>query len=111
MAKPLFVSSFIGAQNSLWTQKNADIMNQILFLDEIHLLSSGSLGLRDPLVEVTVPNTLTFACILCMKLVKQVIFSYTRLTADLMAQTFSPRLLQLLMSSLTFAVVLWVIDP
>jgi len=44
MAKPLFVSSssFVRAQNSLWTQKNADIMNQILFLDEIHLLSSGS---------------------------------------------------------------------
>jgi hypothetical protein len=40
MSKPLFVSSFIRAQNVSWTQKNADIMNQILFLDEVHLLSS-----------------------------------------------------------------------
>jgi hypothetical protein len=40
MSKPLFVSSFVRAQNASWTQKNADITNQILFLDEVHLLSS-----------------------------------------------------------------------
>jgi len=40
MSKPLFVSSFVQAQNASWTQKNACIMNQILFLDEAHLLSS-----------------------------------------------------------------------
>jgi hypothetical protein len=40
MSKPLFVSSFVRAQNASWTQKNALIMNQVLLLDEIHLLSS-----------------------------------------------------------------------
>jgi hypothetical protein len=40
MSKPLFVSTFVRAQNSSWTQKNANIMNQILFLEEVHSLTS-----------------------------------------------------------------------
>ena len=40
MSKPLFVSTFVRAQNASWTQKTACIMNQILFLDEVYSLSS-----------------------------------------------------------------------
>ncbi len=39
MPKPLFLSTFVRAQNESWTQKNACIMYQILFLVEVHLLS------------------------------------------------------------------------
>jgi pterin-4a-carbinolamine dehydratase len=39
MPKPLFLSSFVRAQNASWTPRNACIINQILFLDELHLLS------------------------------------------------------------------------
>jgi hypothetical protein len=39
MPKPLFLSSFVRAQNASWTPRNACIINQILFLDEVHLLS------------------------------------------------------------------------
>jgi hypothetical protein len=42
MTKPLFVSSFVRAQNATWSQKNAEIMNQILFLEEAHSFSSDS---------------------------------------------------------------------
>ena len=42
MAKPLFISSFVRAQNATWSQKNAEIMNQILFLEEAHSFSSDS---------------------------------------------------------------------
>jgi hypothetical protein len=38
--KPLFISSFVRAQNASWTQTNAYIMNQIFFLEDIHLFSS-----------------------------------------------------------------------
>jgi hypothetical protein len=42
MAKPLIISSFVRAQNAMRSQKNAEIVNQILFLEEIHSFSSDS---------------------------------------------------------------------
>ena len=42
MAKPLFVSSFVRAQNATWSQKNAELMNQILFLEEVNSFASDS---------------------------------------------------------------------
>ena len=35
MAKPVFEASFVSAQNTLWSQKSAKIMIQILFLHEV----------------------------------------------------------------------------
>jgi hypothetical protein len=40
MAKPIFESSFVQAQNSNWTQKNAEIMNQVLFLHEMNAMDT-----------------------------------------------------------------------
>ena len=42
MAKPTFEASFVRAQNAVWSQKNANIMNQILFLQEVNAFSSES---------------------------------------------------------------------
>ena len=42
MAKPVFEASFVRAQNSSWSQKSAEIMNQILFLQEVHAITSDS---------------------------------------------------------------------
>ena len=42
MSKPTFEAAFIRAQNAIWSQKNADIMNQILFLQEFNAISSDS---------------------------------------------------------------------
>jgi hypothetical protein len=39
MPKPLIVTSFVRAQNASWTQMNGCSINQILFLDEVYLLS------------------------------------------------------------------------
>ena len=40
MAKPVFEASFVSAQNTLWSQKSSKIMNQILFLHEVHAITS-----------------------------------------------------------------------
>ena len=42
MNKSVFESSFLPAQNDKWTQKKADILNQILFLQEVNVLNSNS---------------------------------------------------------------------
>ena len=42
MAKPVFEASFVRAQNASWSQKSAEIMNQILFLQEVHAITSDS---------------------------------------------------------------------
>ena len=42
MNKAVFESSFVHAQNDKWTQKKADILNQILFLQEVNVLNSNS---------------------------------------------------------------------
>ena len=42
MNKSVFESSFIRAQNEKWTQKNADIFNQILVLQETNAFNSDS---------------------------------------------------------------------
>ncbi len=40
MNKSVFEPSFLHAQNDKWTQKKADILNQILFLQEVNVLNS-----------------------------------------------------------------------
>ena len=42
MNKSVFQSSFVRAQNGQWTQKNADIMNQILYFQEVNAFNSDS---------------------------------------------------------------------
>ena len=42
MAKTLFEASFVRAQNASWSQKNAKIINQLYFLQEINTLASDS---------------------------------------------------------------------
>ena len=42
MNKSIFESSFIRAQNGPWTQKNADIINRILYLQEVNVFNSDS---------------------------------------------------------------------
>ena len=42
IVKPVFESSFVRAQNNTWSQKNADIMNQVLFLHEVNVFNSNS---------------------------------------------------------------------
>ncbi len=40
MNKSMFESSFIRAQNGQWTQNNAVIINQILYLQEVNAFNS-----------------------------------------------------------------------
>ena len=42
MAKPMFEAAFVRAQNYSWSQKNAKIMNQVLFLQEVDALTCDS---------------------------------------------------------------------
>ena len=42
MAKPTFEASVVRAQNAVWSQKNVNIMNEILFLQEVNAFSSES---------------------------------------------------------------------
>ena len=42
MAKTVFEASFVRAQNASWNQKNATIMNQMLFLQEVNAFASDS---------------------------------------------------------------------
>ncbi len=74
-------------------------------------MKHASLDLKAQSVAVTVRSMLTFACILCMKLVRLVISKFTRLTVSSMLLTYSPRPPRLLMSSLTFFVESWGINP
>ena len=40
MAKPVFKTSFVRAQNGSWSQKTANIMNQLFFLQEVNAFAS-----------------------------------------------------------------------
>ena len=42
MAKPVFEASFVRAQSASWSQQNAKIMNQLLFLQEFNAITSDS---------------------------------------------------------------------
>ena len=42
MVKPVFEASFVRAQNTSWSQKSAEIINQILFLQKVHAIISDS---------------------------------------------------------------------
>ncbi len=68
--------------------------------DVYHLI--WGLRLWSPIGGVTVQSRFISACALCMRLVRQVIFSFTKLNVDLIVLTYSPRPPHLLMSWLVF---------
>ena len=58
MAKAVFEASFVRAQNGSWSQKNANIMNQLFFLQEVNAFASACSFKADSLLSsLTVTDT------------------------------------------------------
>jgi hypothetical protein len=57
MNKSIFEATFVRAQNKNWTQNNADVFNQVLFLQEMNAFNSDSFSMLNQSTSQTPRST------------------------------------------------------